>query len=112
MHRFLSALLTCLAVGLLAVAVYAQGPVRYVYDESGRLVGVIDPNGDAAAYTYDAVGNAQYISETIGRWSYTYDKVNRVKTAQDPASKTITCPATTILNRPDTTASILSTPCE
>jgi YD repeat-containing protein len=28
-----------------------------VYDEAGRLVGVIDPSGDAAAYHYDSVGN-------------------------------------------------------
>jgi YD repeat-containing protein len=37
-------------------------PVRYVYDEIGRLVGVIDPSGDAAVYTYDAVGNLLSIS--------------------------------------------------
>jgi len=32
-------------------------PINYVYDELGRLVGVIDPSGDTATYTYDAVGN-------------------------------------------------------
>ena len=41
-----------------AIAVSAQTPtVRYVYDELGRLVAVIDQNGDAAVYNYDAVGN-------------------------------------------------------
>ena len=35
----------------------ASGPVSYVYDELDRLVSVIDPSGDAAHYTYDAVGN-------------------------------------------------------
>jgi len=40
------------------IAVSAQTPtVRYVYDELGRLVAVIDQNGDAAVYNYDAVGN-------------------------------------------------------
>jgi YD repeat-containing protein len=33
------------------------GTVSYVYDELDRLVSVIDPSGDAANYTYDAVGN-------------------------------------------------------
>jgi YD repeat-containing protein len=39
------------------VALSAQGAVRYVYDDLGRLVGVIDASGDAAAYLYDAAGN-------------------------------------------------------
>lgn len=32
-------------------------PIQYVYDELGRLVGVIDQDGNAATYSYDAVGN-------------------------------------------------------
>lgn len=32
-------------------------PVKYVYDELGRLVAVTDGGGDSAVYTYDAVGN-------------------------------------------------------
>ena len=32
-------------------------PINYVYDELGRLIGVIDSSGDAATYTYDSVGN-------------------------------------------------------
>src|SRR5262249_54955526 len=34
-----------------------SGSVSYVYDDLNRLVSVIDPSGDAANYTYDAVGN-------------------------------------------------------
>ena len=30
---------------------------QYYYDELGRLVGVVDEQGDAAVYNYDAVGN-------------------------------------------------------
>ncbi|HMU55323.1 MAG TPA: RHS repeat protein [Nitrospira sp.] len=30
---------------------------QYYYDELGRLVGVVDGQGDAAVYNYDAVGN-------------------------------------------------------
>jgi large repetitive protein len=32
-------------------------PITYVYDEGGRLVGVVDAGGDTATYKYDAVGN-------------------------------------------------------
>ena len=39
-----------------------NNPVRYVYDELGRLVAVIDPAGDTARYVYDSVGNIMSIS--------------------------------------------------
>ncbi len=35
----------------------AQSGIQYFYDELGRLVAVVDPSGDTATYTYDAVGN-------------------------------------------------------
>ena len=35
----------------------AQSPIRYIYDELGRLISVVDPTGAAAIYTYDSVGN-------------------------------------------------------
>jgi YD repeat-containing protein len=38
------------------------GTITYIYDDLGRLVGVVDPAGDAVTYTYDAVGNVQSIS--------------------------------------------------
>jgi YD repeat-containing protein len=36
--------------------------ITYVYDDLGRLVGVVDPTGEAAAYSYDAGGNVLSIS--------------------------------------------------
>jgi YD repeat-containing protein len=39
-----------------------NGPVSYVYDDLGRLVAVIDVNGNAAEYSYDIVGNILSIS--------------------------------------------------
>jgi YD repeat-containing protein len=39
-----------------------NGPVSYVYDDLGRLIAVIDVNGNAAEYAYDSVGNIQIIS--------------------------------------------------
>jgi YD repeat-containing protein len=38
-------------------AIAQQASVNYVYDELGRLVAVIDQQGDVAKYNYDAVGN-------------------------------------------------------
>ena len=35
----------------------AQGAATYAYDDLNRLVSVVDPSGDSAVYTYDAVGN-------------------------------------------------------
>jgi YD repeat-containing protein len=57
--------LACLAaIGALSIVTRAQSPVRYVYDDLGRLVGVIDQNGNAATYAYDAVGNLLSITRT------------------------------------------------
>jgi YD repeat-containing protein len=37
-------------------------PISYVYDGAGRLIAAIDPAGETATYTYDAVGNLLSIS--------------------------------------------------
>jgi len=46
----------------------AQG-IGYVYDDLDRLIAVIDPSGDTATYSYDAVGNllsiARYASSAV-----------------------------------------------
>lgn len=36
---------------------HGQSAISYVYDEIGRLTGIIDSSGNAARYSYDAVGN-------------------------------------------------------
>jgi len=54
-QRLMGALILILAV--LTRAGLAQTPVTYIYDQAGRLVGVVDPTGAAAAYKYDATGN-------------------------------------------------------
>jgi YD repeat-containing protein len=47
-----------LVLALTTQLVVAQSPtIQYVYDELGRLIAVIDVNGNMATYTYDAVGN-------------------------------------------------------
>ena len=44
-------------------AIFA-GPIFYSYDELGRLLGVVTASGDAAEYTYDALGNVLSITRT------------------------------------------------
>jgi YD repeat-containing protein len=47
-----------LIVGLLCLpAVPSADQAQYVYDELGRLVGVVDSSGNAAVYVYDEVGS-------------------------------------------------------
>jgi YD repeat-containing protein len=53
-------LLAALGYSLLAAPVpsSAQQPaINYVYDDLSRLIAVVDQRGNAATYTYDAVGN-------------------------------------------------------
>ena len=58
-----------LAVALLGLAsllpAQQSPPFVYVYDEAGRLVGVVDAAGNTTTYTYDALGNIL----SIGRGS-------------------------------------------
>ncbi|HEY0378931.1 MAG TPA: IPT/TIG domain-containing protein, partial [Pyrinomonadaceae bacterium] len=50
--------ITCVILILLIQAhAGAQNDITYVYDESGRLVAVIDPGADTVRYAYDATGN-------------------------------------------------------
>ena len=55
-------LLLCLALLVAGYARAQTGGVTYIFDELGRLVAVVDPAGEAAVYTYDAVGNLLSIS--------------------------------------------------
>src|SRR5437773_4816571 len=54
--RALKTMLLAWAV-ILTLVTAAQGEIFYVYDDLNRLVAVVDDQGNAATYTYDAVGN-------------------------------------------------------
>lgn len=56
--------LSLIVVITLAAGLTAQSPIRYIYDELGRLVGVVNASGDAAVYHYDAVGNLLSITRS------------------------------------------------
>ena len=63
-----------------------NGPVNYVYDGLGRLVGVIDVNGNAAEYSYDAVGNIL----TISRFTSTQVSIIQFSPGSGPVGTQIT----------------------
>jgi len=54
------AVLVCAGLLLAVLGLTSVAPaqeVRYIYDELNRLIGVVDQQGNAAEYVYDAVGN-------------------------------------------------------
>ena len=60
--RFFSPLFCLMSLTLAAWLVLAPtgaaaDQAQYIYDDLGRLVQVIDGQGNVATYTYDAVGN-------------------------------------------------------
>ncbi len=56
--------LVALLVGFLLPAVVQAGQAKYVYDELGRLIRVVNEQGDVAIYNYDSVGNLLSIQRT------------------------------------------------
>ena len=66
MRRLRQVVTAMLGVLIFAVSLGAQtspnGPVSYSYDEIGRLIAVFDGAGNAAVYSYDAVGNITAIT--------------------------------------------------
>lgn len=57
--RRIGRLVCLLALHVFVSASLAQSnaPVQYFYDDLGRLIRVVDTNGNVATYNYDAVGN-------------------------------------------------------
>jgi len=51
----------CLFI-VLPVQSLAQGNTSYIYDQLGRLVGVVDPSSQTAKYVYDGTGNILSVS--------------------------------------------------
>jgi RHS repeat-associated protein len=88
-----------LITGLVSVAVLATllpiqatpalatgDPIKYVHDEAGRLVGVIDADGSAARYSYDKVGNIT----AIDRFAATDLSIIEFTPNSGPASTAVT----------------------
>ena len=75
--------------GQVKTIVDARGTTSFNYDELGRLVSRIDPDGPYLAsgktieYEYDLAGNRTSLRTPNGSVSYTYDEQNRLKTVTD-----------------------------
>jgi YD repeat-containing protein len=69
-----------------AMQTSGNGAINYMYDELGRLVGVVDASGDAATYTYDAVGNIL----SIGRLSFAQISIINFTPASGLVGATVT----------------------
>lgn len=76
----IAAILSCARVST------AQGTTMYVYDQLGRVAGVIGSNGDAAAYTYDATGNIT----SIARFTSTQVSIIAVTPDSGPVQSDVT----------------------
>jgi YD repeat-containing protein len=70
----------------LSIALNAQSGVSYVYDDLGRLIGVIDGSGNSAVYHYDAVGNLT----SIDRYTASQVAVFAFSPRQGPIATTVT----------------------
>ena len=106
-RRALVALFALLLLGGFPQSAWPQQPrIHYVYDDLGRLVGVVDQSGNAATYTYDAVGNIlaigrHNVADTPGLVAITLVAPSRGKVgtpvsifgrgfSPDPAQNTVT----------------------
>ena len=99
-----SAIRTIIVALLLSIAVWignlvkveAVSDITYVYDDLGRLVAVIDPSGDTAVYTYDAVGNLLSIS----RFSSSVVSIIHFSPGQGPVGTPVTIYGTSFSTTP------------
>src|SRR5579859_2486693 len=62
--KTIAGLVLFLAASVMPLSAQNTAPVQYSYDDLGRLIKVVDPNGNVATYSYDAVGNLLAISRS------------------------------------------------
>ncbi len=54
-----------LLLAILVAHLFAQSAgIQYFYDDLGRLIRVVDQNGNVASYSYDPVGNILSITRS------------------------------------------------
>src|SRR6266540_594594 len=75
-----------LVLSCLCMPLTAQSGISYVYDDLGRLIGVIDQSGNSAVYHYDAVGNVT----SIDRYTSSQIAVISVAPERGPVGATVT----------------------
>jgi YD repeat-containing protein len=68
------------------VPLHGQSAISYIYDDLGRLTGVIDQSGNSAVYHYDAAGNLT----SIDRFTSSQIAVISVAPSRGPIGTTVT----------------------
>lgn len=63
-HRLLVTVIVFLIVSTVSLFAQNTGSIQYFYDDVGRLIRVVDQNGNVASYSYDAVGNILSITRS------------------------------------------------
>jgi YD repeat-containing protein len=103
---FKAVLTTCLALFMFLLEPYAAttGTVNYAYDSLGRLIAAYDPSGDAAVYSYDAVGNLL----SITNYSSTTFTGIELSSSSGTAGSNITVYGTDFCSSPTVTISSVS----
>jgi len=64
---------------------------KNIYDESGRLIQTIDPDGNVVEFTHDIEGREELIVDKLGRTSiFVYDEEGNVLSQTNPLGETTT----------------------
>lgn len=64
-------------------------PIRYEYDDNGRLKRVVDASDRSLAFSYDAKGHVERVKDHSGQeWSYAYDDTGNLTGVTNPAGGT------------------------
>ena len=62
----------------------------YLFNGSGKLTSITDPNGNSIAFSYDGTGDLNTITDTMGRViNITNDASHRITQLEDPIGRTI-----------------------
>jgi YD repeat-containing protein len=102
--RVSTRLIVLFAVTALLNSALAYADITYVYDDLGRLVGVIDPSSDTATYSYDAVGNLL----SIGRHASSSASVIDFQPKSGPVGTVVTIQGTGFSPTPGSNAVTLN----
>ncbi len=64
--------------------------VSQVFDNAGQIVGLRYPDGTRVSQVFDDVGNRRVLADSTGRYTTTFDALNREHAVENPALKTVT----------------------
>src|SRR5712692_10046391 len=67
MSKKLGLFFVWLLIGSATLLAQSSPNVTYIHDDAGNLVGTIDANGNAKAYTFDAEGNLVAVEKLVAR---------------------------------------------